>query len=339
MSTYIRSGIQRRQLLKYAGAAAGAALVGVRPTRAWADLDDGKNFVQTVNHARLYMTHYATFHEPDPSIPPALYFDLTSGIPTPTQAYSLATPFDTATFTRQRHDHGLSVAPADTSLFLPYGVSPPGFPALPAPPGVVAFLQGLTGLPAAIIQSSTAVQIVAIGQFVGSGPSTARVRGDHLEIDKTVTFQVRISIGFLFTPPAGLPAPQVGCITAILTLGILHQLIPQLGPTPTPNEVIVYSWSAPMTLSTRNSYVRTIASQPPPVADPFDPSLTEIAFVGSPIDRHGNYTIVGSASPSQVAFVAPPELQFFLFGTTALTDVEFAVEQGGVLIPTEPSDD
>jgi hypothetical protein len=335
MSNYIRRGIERRQLLKYASAAAGAALVGARPTLAWGELEGGRNFVQTVNHARLYMTHYALFQEPDPSIQPALYFDLTSGTPTPTQAYSLSTPFDTATFSREPHDHGLAIAPSDTSLFLPYGVSPPGFPALPAPPGVVAFLQALTGLPAPLIQSNTAVQIVAIGQFVGSGPSTARVRGPHLDIDKTVTFQVRISIGFLFTPPAGVPVPQIGCITAILTLGILHQLIPQLGPTPTPNEVIVYSWSAPMTLSTRNSYVRTIASQPPPVADPFDPSLTEIAFVGSPLDHQGNYTVVGSASPSQVAFVAPPELQFFLFGTMALTDVEFAVEQGGVLVATE----
>jgi hypothetical protein len=66
------------------------------------------------------------------------------------------------------------------------------------------------------------------------------------------------------------------------------------------------------------------------VADPFPTGLEEIQFLGSPVDNAGRYTIVGSAS--QVPFQAPPELVQFLFGTTTLTNVDFAIEESGVLI-------
>lgn len=42
---------------------------------------------------------------------------------------------------------------------------------------------------------------------------------------------------------------------------------------------------------------------------------------------------------TQVPFEAPPELSLFLFGTPVLTDVEFAVEESGVLIPAHHDDD
>jgi hypothetical protein len=144
---------------------------------------------------------------------------------------------------------------------------------------------------------------------------------------------VRIRVGFQFTPPAGSGAPPIVVLVAWLTEGLLAQLIPQLPAPANPNEVIVYHWSAPMTLSTGNSYIRTFASQPPPVADPFPSDQTAVSFVGSKVDNLGRFTVVGSASPQQVTFVAPPALQFFLFGTNQLTDVEFAVEQSGVLVP------
>jgi hypothetical protein len=85
-----------------------------------------------------------------------------------------------------------------------------------------------------------------------------------------------------------------------------------------------------MTLSTENRYIRSTASEPPPVADAFPAGLEAIQFLGSPVDHAGRYTIVGSAS--QVPFQAPPELVQFLFGTTVLTDVEFAIEESGVLV-------
>jgi hypothetical protein len=77
--------------------------------------------------------------------------------------------------------------------------------------------------------------------------------------------------------------------------------------------------------------VRSIASQPKPVADPFDPSLTEIRFEGQKLDNAGHYKIVGSAAPADVTFTAPPELEQFLFGGP-LTDVEFACSEEGVLV-------
>lgn len=38
------------------------------------------------------------------------------------------------------------------------------------------------------------------------------------------------------------------------------------------------------------------------------------------------------AALAGLPFEAPPELVQFLFGTTALTDVEFAIEESGVLL-------
>jgi hypothetical protein len=76
--------------------------------------------------------------------------------------------------------------------------------------------------------------------------------------------------------------------------------------------------------------VRSVASQPPPVADAFPAGMSEIRFAGSPIDRDGRYTLVGSAAPADVEFLAPPELELFLFGGP-LSDVEFAVLQSGRL--------
>jgi hypothetical protein len=333
MSTYDPNGIERRSFLKYAGVAAGASLVGISPNAAFAAEHLGETFLEVVTGARLYMTHYALFQEPDPAVPQALYFDATNGIPVPTAELILLPPLTTSTFTRSSPNPTKLTAPADTSKLLPYVVTPPGFPPLPPPPQIVQFLQFVTGLDANTVASNTKVFITAIGQFVGEGPATGRLTGANFEVTKPVHFEVRIRIGFKFTPPAGVGAPPVVVLVAWLTEGTLAQLIPQLPPPPNPNEVVVYSWSAPMTLSTRNSYVRTFASQPPPVADPFPAGQSEIAFVGSKVDDLGGFTIVGSASPQEVTFSAPTSLQFFLFGTNQLTDVEFAVEQSGLLVP------
>jgi hypothetical protein len=334
MNTNDRKGLERRNFLKYAGIAAGASLVGVRPGAARAAEHLGDQFLEVVTGARLYMTHYAMFQEPDPGIPlNAVYFDVTNGFPVPTAELILVPPLTTSTFTRSSPNPTHLTAPADTSKLLPYSVTPPGFPALPAPPQVVELVQFLTGLDAKTVSSNTAVFITAIGQFLGEGSSTGRLAGANFEVTKTVHFEVRIRIGFRFTPPAGSSAPPIVVLVAWLTEGMLAQLIPQLPPPANPNEVIVYSWSAPMTLSTGHSYVRTFASQPPPVADPFPAGQTEVSFVGSKVDDVGRFTIVGSAGPQQVAFQAPPALQFFLFGTNQLTDVEFAVEQSGILVP------
>jgi len=86
-----------------------------------------------------------------------------------------------------------------------------------------------------------------------------------------------------------------------------------------------------MTLSTAHRFIRATATEPPPVAEAFPVGMTELRFEGSPVDNNGRYTIVGSAQ--HVAFDAPPELLLFLFGSSApLADVEFAVEESGVLV-------
>jgi hypothetical protein len=313
------SHIRRRDFLKYSGfAIAGAALP------AWGHESDGDDdrLVQVVDEAQLYMTHYALFEEPDPNVPPALYFDAATGAPT--SELSLAPPLLSRAFRRARR--GELIAPPTASKLLPYVVEPPGFPPLPAPAPIVGFIQQVTGLPADLIASHTEVLLVAIGQFLGESPARARRRGHHFEIEEQVHFEVRIRTGFLFELPG---APPVGILTGYLDAGLLHQLI-QLPPPPDPTQIIVYSWRAHMTLSTENQYVRPVAAEPPPVADAFPAGMTEIRFAGSPIDCHGRYTVVGSAAPAGVEFLAPPELELFLFGGP-LSDVEFAVTQSGRL--------
>jgi hypothetical protein len=306
-----------------------AASLGTQPPRNSKKLGD--QFVQLVNESQLYMTHYAEFGEPDPNVPPAIYFDAATG--QPTGELFLQSPVNTRTFSRGREPHHYT-APSETSKFLPYVVTPPGFPPLPAPQPVVGFVQAVTGLPATVVASNTAVLLVAIGQFVGSGGDTrARVRGDgKLEVEKTVKFQVRVRTGFLFTPPSGVSVPSVGVLVGYLDFALLHQLIGLPAP-PNPTDLVIYDWTAPIVLSTENRFVRTIATEPAPVADPFPAGDTQVSFIGSEIDHDGNYTIVGSAKPADVKFQAPPELLQFLFQVPALTDVEFAVRESGILIP------
>ncbi len=59
----------------------------------------GKQFVQQIDQAQLYFTHYALFEEPDPGVPSALYVDATTG--KPTQELVLTAPVNHRVFTRQ----------------------------------------------------------------------------------------------------------------------------------------------------------------------------------------------------------------------------------------------
>jgi len=212
-------------------------------------------------------------------------------------------------------------------------VSPPGFPPLPAPPQVVAAIQGVLGgaLDLGTIAANTSPFLVAMGSFQAT-PETiqAQLAGGRFAVTRDVEFQVRVRIGFLFQPPQGVALPRVGILTGWLTRGLVDMLI-GVPPGANAGDIVVYDWRTTMTLSTENHYVRLTAAEPPPVADAFPVGLDEIRFLGSPVDNAGRYTIVGSASG--VPFEAPPELAQFLFGTTVLTDVDFAIEESGVLLP------
>jgi hypothetical protein len=288
----------------------------------------GDKFAQRVDNCQIYFTHYALFEEPDPGIPAAVFIDAATGAPT--QELVLTAPLNERVF-GNRHGNQYT-APSETSKFLPYGVSPPGFPPTPAPPQVVGTIASITGAPEAVVQANTNIFLCAIGQFQSDAAATsAKVEGHKLEVTRKMKFEVKVRVGFLFTPPGGAGQP-VGILTGFLDLGTVHQLIGQ-PPPPNPSQIVLYDWSAQMTLSTENNYVRPINKEPKPVADPFDPSLTAINFQGQSIDGNNNYTLVGHAAAGTVAFTAPPELVQFLFGTTSLTDVEFAVLEAGHLQP------
>jgi hypothetical protein len=321
------TSMARRDFLKCTGAAAVPGATGIGSQHASGAEILGTDVTQRIDEVELYMTHYALFEEPDPKVPPALYFDGSTGMPT--NELLLTSPVSQRLLHRSsRNPSDLTGAP-ETSKVLPYVVEPPGFPPLPPPPPVVGFVQAVTGLPTPVIVSNTSILLVAMGQFLPTTPVAARLAGRSFRVTKEVHFEVRIRIGFLFQPPAGVPAPAVGILVGYLDFGLLHQLI-QLPPPPNASQVVVYSWRSSMTLSTENRFVRQIATEPPPVADAFEDDLEQISFTGSHVDNAGRYTIVGHAE--DVGFLAPPELVQFLFGQTSLADVEFAVQERGVLL-------
>ncbi len=292
----------------------------------------GRSFVQQATHLRLYMRHYALFEEPDPGVPPAIYIDAATG--TPTNELVLSPPLESFNFAPTGPNPTGYVAVSSAPIKqLPYVVSPPGFPPLPAPPQVVAAIQGVLGgaLDLGTIAANTSPFLVAMGSFQTT-PETiqAQLAGGRFAVTRDVEFQVRVRIGFLFQPPQGVALPRVGILTGWLTRGLVDMLI-GVPPGANAGDIVVYDWRTTMTLSTENHYVRLTAAEPPPVADAFPVGLDEIRFLGSPVDNAGRYTIVGSASG--VPFEAPPELAQFLFGTTVLTDIDFAIEESGVLLP------
>jgi hypothetical protein len=297
---------------------------------------DGHGFTLQVNQVRLYMTHYALFEEPDPVVPPGLYLDAATGLPT--DELSLTPPCETTAFTHDR-GHTFVAASAGPVKSLPYFVEPPGFPPLPAPDAVVAAISAALGgqVPAAVIAANTTPLLIALGHFEPTpGPLAADLRGDRLAVTRDLEFQVKVRVGFRFQPPAGLVVPPVGVLTGWLTHGLVDQLIGQ-PPGANANDLVVYNWRSTMTLSTEDSYLRSTASEPPPVADAFPAGLDAVRFTGQRVDRRGGYTLVGHGV--HVPFDAPPELALFLFGVPVLTDVEFAVEESGVLTPRDGDDE
>jgi hypothetical protein len=287
---------------------------------------DWNKFAQKVERTQIYFTHYALFEEPDPHVPAGLYIDAATG--QPTQELTLTPPIYERVFTKTGvQTYG---APALATGTLPYFVDPPGFPPEPAPLPIIGLIAQVTGQPPALIEANTSVLLVAIGQFLAEDDFRGRLFGDNFEVESTFRFQVRIRTGFIFRAP-GNPAGNVGVLVGYLDFGTLHQLI-QLPPPPNPQEIVVYDWKADFTLSTDHNYIRKIANEPKPVADPFDPSLTKIEFDGDELDNC-RYTIVGHGRPKDVTFTAPPELVQFLFGTTQLTDVEFGLAESGILVP------
>ena len=91
----------------------------------------GRSFVQQATHLRLYMRHYALFEEPDPAVPPAIYIDAATG--TPTDDLTLSPPVESFGFAPSGPNPTDYVAVSSAPIKqLPYVVSPPGFPPLPA---------------------------------------------------------------------------------------------------------------------------------------------------------------------------------------------------------------
>src|SRR5262249_39533654 len=164
---------------KSTGFFVGTALTGLNfPHEALAKSDfDANRFIQQINDVRLYMTYYAFFEEPDEDIPPALYFDATTG--QATSELALTPPVGQRSFFRPEDDqHEMIVSSADVyKPNLPYILgrgNSPDFPALVPPPQVLGFLQSVLvpqGVPAEIIQPNTRQFLMALGNFLNTAPA------------------------------------------------------------------------------------------------------------------------------------------------------------------------
>jgi len=230
--------ISRRNFL-FTGAAAGAGLALTSARGNAAEVFVGRSFTQQATHVRLYMRHYALFEEPDPGIPPAIYIDAATGLPT--NELVLTPPCESISFTPAGPNPTEYVAASPANFKqLPYVVSPPGFPPLPAPAQVVGTIQFVLGgaVDAATIAANTSPLLVAIGSFQPTpGMIQAQLAGGRFAVTRDVEFQVRVRIGFLFQPPQGVAVPSVGILTSWLTRGFVDFLIGT-----SPGRMRVMSW-------------------------------------------------------------------------------------------------
>ncbi len=279
---------------------------------------------QIISTSSMYLTHYALFEEPDDGVPKALYLDPTKVL---NFSLDLTSPIGVQHFSGPNNN---LTGGWNHFKQMTYGIAPAGL-VPPLDPRVVEFFKIIVP---GIDPTNIVPQIIAAGQFLfdPGSPVSAKYVGNTFEVTKKVHFRVQILVTFLYPPShIGLVSPPV---TNAQAAGFWAPPLP-IPPGTDPNGALTYEWSSVMTLSTANSYVRTVVSQPPPFADPFEPGTAQIELTGSPVDGKGNYTIVGATvAPAYIASPTStvPDILGKLFGSNILNDCELAYSETGNLL-------
>ena len=273
-----------------------------------------------INGTQMYLDHYAFFEEPDPGLPMTLYIDGTTHLPS--TLLDLLPPIAVQHFQHVGNDL------TETSRYfktMSYGIAPAGL-AAPVPQAVLDAFAKILFHP--ITAADLTVQEVAVGQFDLPPPATVTgsLVGNVFSVKKMVDFRVQILVAYIYMPlRIGIMSPF---ITNGQAAGYLGVPVP---PGTDPNAPLAYEWKAELEMSTANSFVRPIASLPPPFADPWAPGTTEVRMEGKALDNLDRYSIVGSTGGVIPTSTVPAILQV-LFGTTTPV-CQFAYAEHGVLLP------
>jgi len=316
------AGINRRGFLRSASAATGA-LVGLGASSSAAHATTVSTVAQRIDTIRMYMTHYALFDEPDGKIPAATYLNVFGQLDA---GLTLTAPVAAQAFLRWGGEGQHLFELAAGFKPMPYRISPPGFSLAETPAPLLLWFELLLRVPVRAADVTPFVVAIGTFQLPPAWAVRARLDGSHFTVRKPMVFRVQIRQAFIHG------AAHVGLVLPYVTNGEAAAFL-GLPPPANPLANLFYSWTTTMTLSTTHVYVRDVATEPPPAAEPFEPDETQIRFIGSPIDADGRYTLVGSVGRPD--FVAPPVSSVpgilqVLFGTTNLTDVEWACAETGV---------
>lgn len=289
------------------------------------------NFTQVINKLNMYATYYEFFDVPDADLPSGLLILDQNFLPDLSE--EIISPIGMRNFSWHKNI-GKYVANNDTFKKCPYLIKPiilQKYP-LPIDPRVVAGFQKVFWWKE-VVASDIDQYLIAEGTYTSSKPIKSKLSGNYFEVTKNVNWNVHLKMEFVYKPI------KLGAISKYLTNKELAYAIHYDPPaTVDPSQTFSYYFNTDMTLSTTNKYVRDVANEPAPGIGPFDADLKKIEMIGRPVDRFGNYSIVGYTQNNNYfdekffKFTIPNVANILLNKDLRNKPVEFAFQETGTIL-------